>query len=374
MSKTKIPEKVKNQLLIKSGGRCEYKGCNESLYQDLITNRFFNSAYIAHIVADEPKGPRGCTKRSKLLAKDLGNLMLMCDKHHRLIDKIDVDGHPEKLLLEWKAEHEKRIELVTSIKPNFHSHIVTYKANVGQHTPTFDFKYLANYLTPDYYPAQTINIDLGLDDSPFRDKDEIFWQAELKALEDNFNERISTLFRKNMINHISLFAFAPMPLLIKLGTLLNDIHNVEIHQPVRNPKTWNLSNDSLSDDFKVIEPDNISDKVALNISLSADIENNRITSVLGEDCSIYTLTIDKPFNDFLKSKEQLNEFSKTIRLLLNQIKLKFSSRIPLNIFPAMPIATAIELGRCWMPKADMPLVLFDENKINSGFFKTFEIK
>ena len=373
MSNTKIPEKIKNQLLIKSGGRCQYKGCNESLYQDLITNRFFNISYFAHIVADEPNGPRGCAKRSKLLSQDLENLMLMCDKHHRLIDKIDIDGHPEKLLLEWKAEHEKRIELLTSIKPNFHSHIVTYKANIGQHSPTFDFKYLANYLLPNLYPAQTSTIDLGLADSPFRDKDDIFWKAELNALEINFNQRLETLLRQNQINHISLFAFAPMPLLIKLGTLLNDIHNVEIHQPVRNPKTWNLSDDNTKIEFKIIEPKEHFENVALNISLSGNIDNIRIQNVLGENCSIYTLTIENPFNDFLQTKEQLKEFSKIIKLLFNRIKLKYDNKTTLNIFPAMPIATAIELGRSWMPKVDMPLAIFDENKLNDGFFKTIEI-
>lgn len=373
MSNTKIPEKIKNQLLIKSGGRCQYNGCNESLYQDLITNRFFNISYFAHIVADEPKGPRGCVKRSKLLSKDLENLMLMCDKHHRLIDKIDIDGHPENLLLDWKAEHEKRIELITSIKPNFHSHIVAYKANIGQHSPTFDFKYLANYLLPNLYPALTSTIDLGLADSPFRDKDDIFWKAELNALEVNFDQRLATLLRQNLINHISLFAFAPMPLLIKLGTLLNDIHNVEIHQPVRNPKTWNLSDDDSNIEYQIIEPKEHFENVALNISLSGDIDNVRITNVLGENCSIYTLTIENPFNDFLQTKEQLKEFSKTIKLLFNQIKLKYDNKTILNIFPAMPIATAIELGRSWMPKVDMPLAIYDENKMNDGFFKTIEI-
>lgn len=373
MSKTRIPEKIKNQLLIKSGGRCQYKGCNESLYQDLITNRFFNISYFAHIVADEPKGPRGCLKRSKLLAKDLSNLMLMCDKHHRLIDKIDVNGHPEKLLLTWKKKHEKRIELVTGIKDNHHSHIVTYRANVGIHSPTFDFKYLAPYLLPEYYPAQTSTIDLGLSDSPFRDKDDFFWKAELNALETNFATRIETHLRQNQINHISLFAFAPMPLLIKLGTLINDIHNVEIHQPIRSPKSWNLLTNKITTNYKIIEPKEVYETVALNISLSADIDNSRITNIIGIQCSIFTLTIDKPYNDFLQSKEQLNEFSKVIKVLFNQIKLIYNNKTVLHIFPAMPIATAIELGRSWMPKVDMPLTIYDENKLNDGFFKTLEI-
>ena len=59
------------------------------------------------------------------MAQDLSNFMLLCDTHHRLIDKIEVEKHSENLLLEMKKEHEERIERVTAINPNSQSHIVT---------------------------------------------------------------------------------------------------------------------------------------------------------------------------------------------------------------------------------------------------------
>lgn len=374
MSATTIPEKTKKLLLIKSGGRCQYRGCNTSLYQDLLTKRNFNSAYFAHIVADAPGGPRGDKIKSPLLAKELSNIMLLCDTHHRLIDKIEVQKHNEDLLLEMKKEHEERIERITAINPNSQSHIVTYKANVGEHTPILKYENLVEYLLPEHYPAQSKTIDLGLTDSPLRDKDDQFWLTELKVLTDNFNQRLDYLIRQQNITHISLFAFAPMPLLIKLGTFINDIQNIEVFQPIRNPKTWKLSNKAIKEKYHIIKPNSKKKIVALNISLSATINNGRITSILSEACSVYTLTIDKPFNDYLQSKSQLQDFSKVIRQLFDEIKSNYSANTVLHIFPAMPIATAIELGRVWMPKADMPLVIYDENKINSGFFKTLEIK
>ena len=42
----------------------------------------------------------------------------------------------------------------------------------------------------------------------------------------------------------------------------------------------------------------LSKKVALNLSLSATIDNERIINVLGTDTSIWTVTIPKPDNDF----------------------------------------------------------------------------
>lgn len=372
MSVTSISNKNKYLLWVKSGGRCQYRGCNKSLYQDIITKRNFNQAYIAHIVADVPGGPRGDLVRSPLLTDDLGNLMLLCDTCHRRIDKDDVKGHPELLLLKMKKEHEERIERVTAISADMKSHIITYKANIGLHTPPLNYSSISEYIYP-YYPATSSVIDLSLGNSTQRDKNESFWIAELENLETQFNEQLRPKFRKGKIEHLSIFAFAPMPLLIKLGSLINDIQKAEIHQPVRDPKTWSLSDDVQQIIYTIIEPQKTFPIVALNISLSATINNDRITSVLGNDCSIYTLTIADPFNDFLKSKKHLRDLSIEIRKLLNSIKSKYDAMTQLHVFPAMPIATAIEFGRIWMPKADMPLIIYDKNTANSGFFKAIEI-
>src|SRR5207247_537409 len=95
MSVSYIPEKVKIRLWGKAAGRCEYDGCNKPLWLDEVTKAEFNTAYIAHIVADSPDGPRGDPIRSEKLKCDLRNLMLLCDPHHRLVDKEDLSGHPE---------------------------------------------------------------------------------------------------------------------------------------------------------------------------------------------------------------------------------------------------------------------------------------
>ncbi|MBO9672155.1 MAG: SAVED domain-containing protein [Sphingobacteriaceae bacterium] len=375
MSVSSITDKNKYLLWVRSGGRCEYEGCNKSLTQDILTKRNFNQSYIAHIVADVAGGPRGCAIRSPLLSDDITNLMLLCDTHHRLIDKHDIAGHPEPKLILMKKNHEDRIERQTAIAPNMSSHIVTYKANVGVHTPVVTYESVEEYLLPNHYPAQASAIDLGLSNSPQRDRNASFWQTEVENLETQFGEQLRPKLRKNEINHLSLFAFAPMPLLMKLGVLLNDIQDIEVHQSVRSPKTWNLSDDKGRVRYVVTKPTNTKKPiVALNISLSATINNNRITAVLGEECNIYTLTIASPFNDFLKNKVHLADFSVAARKLLNEIKSVYGAGTELHVFPAMPIATAIELGRVWMPKADMPLVIYDENTSLGGFTKAIEIK
>lgn len=373
MSVTSITDKNKYLLWVKSGGRCQYRGCNCSLTQDILTKRNFNKAYIAHIVADVPGGPRGDAVRSPLLKDDITNLMLLCDAHHRLIDRADVAGHPEKLLLEMKKEHENRIETVTAIDQDRQSYILTYKANVGVFTPELSYQTVSQYLQPDYFPAMADTIDLSLSNSIQKDSTPAYWTTEVANLEAQFDRKLFQKFTKGEIQHLSVFAFAPIPLLIKLGTLINDIYKSNIHQKVRNPDTWNLDDDTTEVKYTLIEPEKKHKTVALNISLSATITNDRITQVLGEECDIFTFTIDNPFNDYLKSKKHLGDFSIAFRQLFNQIKAKYGAQTPIHIFPAMPIAKAVELGRVWMPKADMPLYLYDENTANSGFVKVIEI-
>ena len=87
MSKKKISPKKQNLLWAISGERCQYAGCNKVLYRDILTKRTYNISYTTHIVADEANGPRGDIKRSKKLANDISNLMLLCDTHHYSMDK-----------------------------------------------------------------------------------------------------------------------------------------------------------------------------------------------------------------------------------------------------------------------------------------------
>ena len=45
-----IPEKIKRQLWVKAGGRCEFRGCNKYLFEDEVTRQPKNISNIAHIV------------------------------------------------------------------------------------------------------------------------------------------------------------------------------------------------------------------------------------------------------------------------------------------------------------------------------------
>jgi len=143
----------------------------------------------------------------------------------------------------------------------------------------------------------------------------------------------------------------------------------------KEPKTWQWNTGvGIEDYFKLIKPKTISRNVALVFSLSATINDERVISLLGENCSIWKITIDTPNNDFMKYKNHLTQFRTICRHVLDQIKSIHGEDIHINVFPAMLPSTAIELGRIWYPKADLPMKIYDQNNKLGGFKETIEIK
>ena len=374
MSVTKIPERIKLLLWGKTGGRCEYEGCNELLWQDPLTKFEFNAAYIAHIIADKPTGPRGDPVLSRQLRFELSNLMLLCDRHHRLIDHEQVDEHSVERLSRMKEQHEQRIQFLTSLTENKHSHVLLYGANIGNHSSPVSWDRTTPALLPDYYPAEKPAIELGMKNSSYVDNERDYWQIERENLQKLYSNKVKSRLMTGDINHISIFALAPQPLLIELGHLLSDIPATQVYQLHREPPNWKWQDDADRVEYVIQRPTNFNQKtVALILALSATITTNRITEVLGRDVAIWTLTTVHPNNDFLKSHEHLSTFRKSFRTLLDVIKAEHGQNTLLHVFPAVPVSVAVEIGRVRMPKADLPLRIYDQNRGTGGFTVAFDV-
>jgi len=373
MSVTDIPPKVKFQLWALSGGRCEIRGCNKLLSESAFASKRYNAGIFAHIVADSPDGPRG-NSSSKDLADKIENIMFVCPNCHKLIDSEEnLSLYTVEELTKMKKEHEDRIKQVTGITEDLKCHSITYFPRVGSIPNIFDENVLKNAMLPEFTTNGEI-IRLYMDNSYIKDNENVFWDLEKRNLEELYKESVLPLISKGKVSRLAVFALAPMPLLIRLGTLLTDKTSVSIYQKHRVPDTWKWLNEDIGD-FKYIveEPNSNNSIVALNLSLSGTIDNSRIYSVLSDDVSVWKLTIEEPSNDFVRNKEQVEMFNKIMRELFEVIKRKHGHNITLHVFPACPISLCIELGRVWMPKCDMNLSIYDENTSRNGFIHCFDI-
>ncbi len=359
MSKANIPKAVIRLLWLRAAGRCEFEGCNKILYEGDITKENGNYGQLCHIIGDSPNGPRG-GENSELLAKDIKNIVLMCPACHKVID-----SDPKKYTIEivegMKKRHEDRIRLVTGITHDKKSHVVTYYSKIGKHLPDFSFNTISSVLFPDHFPESSSAIEISMKGNAIKDSDPDFWEREDENLQTAFAYEVKQRIQHSETKHISLFPFADMPLLVRLGTLFNDIHELKVYQPHRDTKKWEWQKSGDENiDFKIIEPEDQSKQPVLVFALSATAIAERVRKLYSnQDVSIWIFTCSNPNNDFLKTEEKLKEFAILTRGVLDKIKVSSPAFNEILVHMAMPVACAFTLGHVWMPKADMKLVLHD---------------
>ncbi len=356
MSKTHLPSTLKNLLVFRAGGRCEFDGCNKDLSVDGVTKLKFNAKQFAHIIADSPDGPRGRPDSLKY-AKDINNIMLMCPEHHKLIDE-DVDTFSVEFLDAMKKKHEDRVRTLLSIQSEKQRVVVLYKANIGSLASCITNEIVQEALWPEYYPQYNFPIELGYNNSSIYENDSAFWSHEKSNLENQVKDKVTRLIETNKISKIALFALAPMPLLVRLGTLLPAMYDVKVYQKHREPDTWRWSSAQALEEFELKHPENMSGESCLVFSISANIRKR--VEKLFPNASIWEITVPNPRLDYLQTEDQLSAFRQITRMAFKEIK--DSGKQDVKVFMAMPNACAVEVGRVWMPKADLPMHLYDYNK------------
>ena len=372
-----IKKEVERELWARAAGRCQFNGCNRILYKSPVTQEQVNISEKAHIYSFSEDGPRGWGpfKKNHQDLNDVGNLMLMCHDCHNTIDQ-DEDGikYSAPLLQQWKKEHEYRIVTVTGIVANRKSHVVFYGSNIGEQRSPLQQEDAMEAMFPAHYPVSENPICLSMSCS-HEDKTAAFWDSESAHLNRVFNQKVLPLIENDQTKHFSLFCLAPMPLLIQLGALFTDKISVDSYQPIREPKGWNWQEFPDGFDFVIKKPDLTNGIPVLVISVSDIINHERIRQIMGDQVSIWELTVPKEHigNDNIRNALQLSMMRTTIRKLMIMIKTVHGSTTPLAVFPAMAVSCSIEMGRARMPKADMPWIIYDQNNKEHKFIKTITI-
>lgn len=369
IKRSAIDTKIVSQLWGMSAGRCEL--CNKLLYLDSNFGDSANFAENAHIHAVGTTGPRHKDGMLKDEINQIDNLMLLCAEHHHLIDT-KPENYSGDFLVRKKREHEARIRNLTEIREDASCKMVTYFSNIDNVTVFSADNMLRRAVVHEkLYPKQEVPISL-YEGSPTRyvpSKEVIEEQAAELANQVRLNFR--SLKKEEAI---AVFALAPQPLLIKLGTLICDQLNVHIFQCHRDGEKWTWPEDDSSVDFyfrKTREGD--SSVLALVIDLSAQIVDERITDVLGKGCTIYHLTINEPNLRFVKNKTIQESFVQSFRKAMEMLKNDNPRCDVIHVFPAIPQSLAIRAGMDYMPKADLPMIIYEQVSSDIGFIETITI-
>ena len=357
-------------LFVHAGGRCEFDGCNKYLLEHPLTLALGNFGQMAHVVAFRRDGPRGGALRPQDI-NELGNLMLLCPSCHKLIDASPAQ-FPVPVLEKYKETHEARVKHVTGLSPDLKTTVVQLKAKIAGQVVAIPAAHVTSAVAPRYpvaLPGHIIDLT-GFESEGF-----------LAAATDAIKRRVETICAAGSdihdSRHISLFALAPIPLLIYLGRELGNKVAVDVFQRHRDTEDWAWKTTGTPVAYQVEQLRAGSDraKVALLLSLSGKVHAHALPKDFDGQFSIYEVTLagSEPRPTFLRMRQDLEGFKQVYGALLRRLAMDHGHLEQLHLFPAIPAPIAVLCGREVLPKVDPTLVVYDYDKRKDGFLLTMKV-
>lgn len=360
MSRKNISQATRLKLWVKSGGRCQFKHCNKPVYEHGMTLQDGNFADVAHIIGAKKNAARG-GEQSEELEVEFSNLMLLCKDCHKLIDDNE-DDYDVETLRRWKQEHEDRIEVLTGISPETpRSTILKVQVNIGDRLIGIADEAMFNAMfsqDPPKFPLDKKGISIKETDFD-RTADEVHWQ---KFAETRIKNKIDRHLEEGIdgasVKHLSIFAIAPMPLLMYLGKCVGDTIQADIYQSHRDIED---TNKSWSWKGREAQPLNIKveyprgekgGNVALVISMSDHIEADKYEDFVHQGFAVYKMFVEKPSVHLIQASSHIEEFSRSLRDLLNLIQKNHGKNCNIYILPAVAVSIGVQIGRSLLPTKD----------------------
>ena len=362
-----VPSMERLFLFVRAGGRCEFDGCNRYLLAHPLTLIEGNFAEVAHIVAFRPDGPRGRTGARPLNIHSVANLMLLCPQCHKLID--DNPGqYTKRTLMEYKRKHEKWIKRVTSLGPDRKTSLIVVKSPIGKQPISIPFDHMLEAVSP-RYPISREGLEIDLTNLVEEGT------AVTEAAKQTIAARIARFFEPGgewqHAGHVSLFALAPMPILMFLGAQLSNKIPLDLYQFHRDTETWTwkLTGKPIQYLFRTIQTGTDPTRAALLLCLSGSGPRHNLPSEIDSFFSIYEISLRDiiPSPTFLKTRGDLENFRTTYQSALAEITKAQPHLVEIHLFPAVPAPLAVLCGRELLPKVHPALRVYDYQKTKGGF-------
>lgn len=267
--------KTLTQVMQDSHGHCMFEGCGERLDIDWLTGRNGNFAYNAHNVGSSVNGPRGIMLISEKQSDDPQNILLLCDKHHRLIDRVALADYNATRLTKMRDDFvvvAKRLLEGLSYQP---IPVFSVLWPVGAYSSSSpELREIAESLSLLKARIKNDRMDIGQNDRILMKRPEKLIQ-DIEEIVKDAAEEILSLSRKNNYK-AALFAFGPMPALVGLGALIGNKNEITPMLRYRDGNCWMWPKSSPVDKpYKILFDEQISKskEVTLSVSLTAQPES-----------------------------------------------------------------------------------------------------
>lgn len=362
-----IRDKVRVAVWAKAAGRCVI--CNESLFNSERT--YLHSVLVgqlAHNVGAKASAgsPRG--KSAQITDREAEeNLLLLCPACHRIIDDEDHAEHFDTdRLRTLKDQHEERVRRVTEHGGLTRTGALRLMGSIRKSDTLVSRKEVAHALLTEGY--------LGVVDGRFEgdfsirvnghEKRGSFWLAATEEIDETLT-LVNEAHKCGALEHLSVFAIAPVPVLVYLGSALDDKLPTIVYQKSRDADLgWNWSPaagaTTFDVDYSAASP--TAEDVVLVLSLTAEVDLGRGPR---EFSGAPTLTVRPQGRaqgpDCVSSRESLKQFTSTWRSALAEAESRYPNAKRWHLVAAAPVSACVEVGRAFMRSAHPPVAVYQRS-------------
>lgn len=200
-----------------------------------------------------------------------------------------------------------------------------------------------------------------------------YYDAARAKIDEVVDHKLTEAISNEVIHHISVFAFARLPLLVYLGTKLDDTVPVEVYQRHRSTENWHWPDPTSEVKFRieVPEPARGERDAVLVMNVSGSIQPEELPLMV-QYLPRFVITVEgTPFPDVFAGPPALEAFEQTCRSLLGEIERNHKHVDILHVFAAIPLSAGVLFGRVFDPDVHPTIEIYD--RAPSGYTSAMRI-
>jgi hypothetical protein len=363
-----IKDSVRNALWARTAGRCTI--CNRRLLGDART--YMHSVLLAELAHNigatmGSESPRAGHRDTAVDTEAEENLLLLCHDCHRVIDHPEhIDFFPPEKLRQIKETFERRIEMVTESGGLTRTAALRVGSQIRGSLALASQREVAETLLAANYLGLVETQRSG--DFTCRISGRAggrgYWDAGQQSIDDTLH-LVHQAVDSGDVEHISVFAIAPIPLLVYLGSQLDDKTPTRIFQKQRDQFVgWSWTNQYDPVDFDIHTPEpsagTAADEVVLVCGVTSDV---KLDLLPGEISALPRIDVRPhgvaPSPTLISHEQSLALFATRWREALAMAETLYPRARRWHVVASAPVSIAVEAGRAFMRDAHPPVAVYE---------------
>lgn len=379
-----ITPKTAQKVWADAGGRCMFTGCAEDLSNIPLYSQPARVGYLAHIVASDPQGPRGCQQRSHPLSDNPDNIMLMCDAHHRLIDSFAPDVYDEATLVAMRQTHRDMVRGYMESMRFPRAKAMTLHANLA-YVPTcfHESEFIEAILATDR--AMLPGVAHYVRRTSLRDDRNTpgFWPNYLREHENQIRELVTRFNSPNQsdTDELAIFPLHHNATMVLAGRLMGEARAIQVFQYQRDRRAWTWEKNATPRPVGTFTVEGLSpdrtDEALVTLELTASMDEQAMPTELAPKVADgqmpwIRITTPNPSFDCIAHPKDLDQFSQVTRRAINHLQDVMRVR-KVHLIAISPASTVFRFGQMLQAGHHPLYTIYDRASREDKFVPAFSI-